>query len=134
MHARETDGVQYIATNTAAGSGINLDAVGSFYHLLQVAVRDNLERVAPIRADAVEPLQPFSPENNEDLFALTRELKTSNLTLVTTRANPDGYQSHRVLLPITTRSTRAVTHYLTCTSGDGRWYPQRLISQLTRGQ
>lgn len=115
-HFRETDGVRYLMTNSAANSGTDLEATGSFDHLLFVSVRDGDVAVAPIDAGAVRPMDLVSPLDNYDNFALASTLVPESVDLAAA-----GERRWTTDLPLNNTTTRAVDVQVTCTSPDQRW-------------
>ncbi len=127
LHHQQKDGVTYIMTNAAANSGVEAAAAGSFPHFLHVSVRDAQARVAVVKANAIVDAEQFSPWDNYDLFALTKKLAPSQVTLVPTHAGGD-LPSYHIRIPLTNTSRRDVQIFPSCSSADDRWRftPQRL--------
>lgn len=127
LHHQQKDGVTYIMTNAAANSGVAAAAAGSFPHFLHVSVRDAQARVAVVKADAIVDAQQFSPWDNYDLFALTRKLAPSEVTLAAVQLAGDT-PSYEIRIPLTNTSRREVQIFPSCSSADERWHftPQRL--------
>ena len=127
-HFSRKDGIGYVMTNAAADGGTPLDRAGNFDHLLQVTVRDSEVRFAVIRADAVEAPDYVHPDDNNDLFALTRKFAPDSTPL---KSASGGW---RMTFPLRNPTDRALTVYVECGSTDERWQHQpRQIAPLTLG-
>lgn len=127
LHQQQKDGVTYIMTNAAANSGVEAAAAGSFPHFLHVSVRDAQARVAVVKANAILDAEQFSPWDNYDLFALTKKLAPSKITLRPTQPKGD-LPNYEIRIPLTNTSRREVQVFPSCNSADDRWHftPQRL--------
>jgi hypothetical protein len=115
-HYSIRDGIGYVMTNAAADGGTAFDATGNFDHLLQVSVRDSQVRYAVIRADAVEAPDYVHPDDNYDLFELTR-----NLTPATAPLQPSGDGTWKMTISLSNPTDRDLTVYVQCGSQDERW-------------
>ena len=115
-HFKERHGVRYIMTNAAADGGLAIDEVGSFDHLLQVAVRDDEVSVAVLRADSIVRTASVTPEDNYQLFSIVRGLTPESLN-VTRR----GAHSWQATLKLDNPASRRITVYTACGSADNRW-------------
>lgn len=115
-HYDKRDGIGYVMTNAAADGGTSFDAAGNFDHLLQVSVRDAQTRYAVIRADAIEAPDFVHPDDNYDLFGLTRNLAPDSVPLV---ARGDGEWT--MTIPLNNPTDRQLTVYVQCSSEDDRW-------------
>ena len=115
-HFKERDGVRYIMTNAAADGGLAIDEVGSFDHLLQVAVRDDEVSVAVLRADSIVRADSVTPEDNYQLFSIVRGLTSDAL-----KATRRGPRSWLATLKLENPASRRITVYTACGSADNRW-------------
>ena len=115
-HFFERDGIAYTMTNAAANSAHDHDAVGSFHHLLQVSVRADEVDVAVIKADAILQQNVVYPDDNYDMFALTRRLAPAEVQL--TETGPNTYD---FVFELNNLSRRDIQAMVSCTSADQRW-------------
>ncbi len=115
-HHMERDGIRYIMTNAAANSVNGQPSVGGFHHLLQVAVRGDEVDVAVIEADAIRAIDAVEPQDNFDLFALTRGLAPAEIPLQATAS-----ERFTLTLPLHNTSRRDIEVLLQCSSADQRW-------------
>jgi hypothetical protein len=122
-HFARRDGIGYVMTNAAADGGTRFDAAGNFDHLLQVSVRDSRVSYAVVRADAVEAPDYVHPNDNYDLYALTRNLAPAAVAL-----QKRGEQHWTMNFALNNPTTRDLTIYVQCGSDDERWHhePRRL--------
>jgi predicted phosphodiesterase len=115
-HYTERDGVRYVMTNAAANSGTDWPEVGSFDHLLQVAVHDDEVSIAVIKADSIVRADSVSPEDNYQLFSIVRQLTPKRIEAVS--RSERGWMT---TLTLSNPASRNVTVYTECSSPDHRW-------------
>jgi len=128
-HYSVRDGIGYVMTNAAADGGTAQDAAGNFDHLLQVSVRDSQVRYAVIRADAVEAPDYVHPDDNYDLYALTRNLAPAAVPL----QKVDQWR-WTMTIPLNNPTARNLTVYMQCGSDDERWlHEPRQIAPIALG-
>ncbi len=115
-HFRERDGIRYVMTNAAANSAIDEDAVGTFDHLVQVAVRDAEVSLAVVRADGVLAEDFNHPTDNIELFQLSRGLAPATVPMQALAER--RYAWH---IPLENPTSRSVRIFVECGSADDRW-------------
>jgi hypothetical protein len=114
-HFSDRDGIGYVMTNAAADGGTPLDQAGNFDHLLQVSVRDDQARYAVIRADGIEAPDYVHPDDNYDLYELTRNFAPKEVQLT---GNDNRWT---MTIPVSNPTNRELTVYTECGSDDERW-------------
>ena len=115
-HTIERDGVKYTMTNASGTLGYPNPETGSFHGLLQVAVRGDETSVAIIKADSVLPQTVAVPQDNYDMFLLSRDLLPKEVKL-----RPSGKNEYRLRIELENPAQRAIEVFAQCSSGDNRW-------------